>query len=142
MASTSHVRWEGTVAEGKGHIETGTGTVDADYTAAGRFGDGGGTNPEELMAASHAACFSMALTLILENGGHTPESVDTDAKVYLKKDGEGFTIHKIDLATVGTVPGIDEAAFVEAAETAKAVCPVSKALAGVGEITLEAKLAG
>ncbi|MCB0865583.1 MAG: OsmC family peroxiredoxin [Solirubrobacterales bacterium] len=142
MASTSHVRWEGTVAEGKGHIETGTGTVDADYTAAGRFGDGGGTNPEELMAASHAACFSMALTLILENGGHKPESVDTDAKVYLKKDGEGFTIHKIDLATVGTVPGIDEAAFVEAAETAKAVCPVSKALAGVGEITLEAKLAG
>ena len=142
MASTGHVRWEGTVAEGKGHIETGTGTVDADYTAAGRFGDGGGTNPEELMAASHAACFSMALTLILENGGHTPESVDTDAKVYLKKDGEGFTIHKIDLATVGTVPGIDEAAFVEAAETAKAVCPVSKALAGVGEITLEAKLAG
>lgn len=142
MASTSHVRWEGTVAEGKGHIETGTGTVDADYTAAGRFGDGGGTNPEELMAASHAACFSMALTLILENGGHTPESVDTDAKVYLKKDGEGFTIHKIDLATVGTVPGIDEAAFVEAAETAKAVCPVSKALAGVGEITLEAKLVG
>ena len=142
MASTSHVRWEGTVAEGKGHIETGTGTVDADYTAAGRFGDGGGTNPEELMAASHAACFSMALTLILENGGHKPESVDTDAKVYLKNDGEGFTIHKIDLATVGTVPGIDEAAFVEAAETAKAVCPVSKALAGVGEITLEAKLAG
>lgn len=141
MPSTSHVRWEGSVAEGKGHIETGTGTVDADYTAAGRFGDGGGTNPEELMAASHASCFSMALTLILGNAGHEPESVETDAKVYLKRDGEGFTIHKIELSTVGTVAGIDEAEFVEHAETAKAVCPVSKALSGVGEITLEAKLA-
>ncbi|MFN8151493.1 MAG: OsmC family peroxiredoxin [Solirubrobacterales bacterium] len=140
MASTSHVKWEGTVADGKGHIETGSGAVDADYTAAGRFGDGGGTNPEELMAASHAACFSMALTLILGNAGHEPESVETDAKVYLKRDGEGFTIHKIELSTVGTVPGIDEAEFVEHAETAKANCPISKALAGVGEIALEAKL--
>lgn len=141
MASTSHVKWEGTVADGKGHIETGSGAVDADYTAAGRFGDGGGTNPEELVAASHAACFSMALTLILGNAGHDPASVETDAKVYLRKQGEGFEIHKIDLSTVGTVPGIEEAEFVEHAETAKAVCPISKALAGVGEITLDAKLA-
>lgn len=142
MPSTSHVKWEGSVAEGKGHIDTGSGALSADYTAAGRFGDGGGTNPEELMAASHAACFSMALTLILGNAGHEPESVETDASVYLKREGEGFTIHKIELSTVGTVPGIDEAEFAEHAETAKAACPVSKALSGVGEITLEAKLAG
>ncbi len=141
MASTSHVVWEGGIEEGKGHIGTGSGEVDADYTAAGRFADAGGTTPEELIAAAHAACFSMALSLVLGNAGHAPESVETDAKVYIRRQGEGFEIHKIELATVGTVPGIDEAEFVAQAETAKAVCPVSKALAGVGEVTLEAKLA-
>ncbi len=141
MASTSHVIWEGSVEEGKGHIGTGSGTVDADYTAAGRFADGGGTNPEELIAAAHAACFSMALSLVLGNAGIVPDSIDTNAKAYIRKQGDGFEIHKIELATVGTVPGIDEAEFVKQAETAKAVCPVSKALAGVGEVTLEAKLA-
>ncbi len=142
MASTSHVIWEGSVADGKGHIGTGTGVVDADYTAAGRFADGGGTNPEELIAAAHAACFSMALSLVLGNAGHEPESVETDARVHLRQQGEGFEIHKIELATVGRVPGIDEAEFAAQAETAKQVCPVGKALAGVGEVTLEAKLEG
>ena len=140
MASTSHVKWEGTVADGKGHIETGSGAVDADYTAAGRFGDGGGTNPEELMAASHAACFSMALTLILGNAGHEPESVETDAVVTLRMIDGAPTITAIALKVVGTVPGIDEQAFSEHAEAAKAGCPVSRALSGVPEITLDAHL--
>ena len=141
MASTSHVKWTGTVQDGQGHIDTGSGALTADYTAAGRFGDGGGTNPEELLAASHAACFSMALTLFLENAGKSPESVETDANVYLKKDGEGFTIHKIELSTVATVPDTDDAEFQELATGAKENCPISKALASVGEITLDAKLA-
>ena len=93
------------------------------------------------MAASHAACFSMALTLILGEAGHDPQSVETDAKVTLKKDGEGFTISKIELSTVGTVPGISEEDFIGHAEEAKKGCPISKALASVPEITLEATLA-
>jgi lipoyl-dependent peroxiredoxin len=141
MASTSHVKWTGSTMEGSGHIDTGTGAFSGDYTASGRFGDGAGTNPEELMAASHASCFTMALSLILGQGGHDPESLETDAKVYLRKQGEGYEIHKIELETVGTVPGVDEAGFKEAAEAAKANCPVSKALAGVGEISLTARLA-
>lgn len=141
MASTSHVKWTGDLKGGEGQIETGSGSVSGTYSAASRFSDGTGTNPEELLAASHAACFSMALTLILGEAGHDSESVETDAKVYLRKQGEGFEIHKIELETVGTVPGITEQDFREHAETAKAQCPLSKALASVPEITLEAKLA-
>ncbi len=141
MASTSHVKWTGSVADGEGQIDTGTGAFSVPYTAAGRFGDGGGTSPEELMAASHASCFSMALTLFMNNAGYEPESVETDAKVYLKKDGEGFTIHKIELETVATVSGLEDDEFQELAKGAKENCPVSKALASVGEISLDAKLA-
>ncbi len=120
-------------AERRGHIDTGTGVVAGKYTAASRFGDGKGTNPEELLGAAHAACFSMALTLILGEAGHEPESVETEAKVYLRRTDTGFEIHKIDLETVGTVPGISEDEFRKHAEVAKAVCPVSKALAGAGD---------
>lgn len=143
MASTSHVKWTGDLREGEGQIDTGTGAVSgARYSAAGRFGDGKGTNPEELLAAAHAACFSMALALILGEAGHDPQSVETDAKVYLRKQGEGFEIHKIELETVGTVgEDISEDDFREHAEMAKRECPLSKALASVPEITLEAKLA-
>lgn len=141
MPSTSHVRWEGSLTGGKGHIETGSGTVSADYTTAGRFEGAGGTNPEELIAAAHAACYSMAMALVLGEAGHELESVETDANVYIRKQGDDIEIHKIELSTVGSVPGIDEATFAELAETVKNVCPVSKALAGVGEVTLQAKLA-
>lgn len=141
MASTGHVKWTGNLREGEGKIDTGSGAVSGSYSAASRFSDGKGTNPEELLAAAHAACFSMALTLVLGEAGHDPQSVETDAKVYLRKQGEGFEIHKIELETVGTVPGITEEDFIGHAETAKKGCPVSRALASVPEITLEAKLA-
>jgi len=142
MASTAHVKWTGDLEGGSGSIDVGSGAIsDSTYSAASRFSDGEGTNPEELLGASHAACFSMALTLILGQAGHDSQSVETDAKVTLKKEGEGFTISKIALSTLGDVPGISEEDFVGHAETAKEVCPISKALASVPEITLEAKLA-
>lgn len=141
MASTANVKWTGDLQGGEGEITTGSGTVGGTYSAASRFGDGKGTNPEELIAAAHAACFSMALTLAIGDAGHTPESVETDAKVVLKKVDDGFEIPRIELSTVGTVPGLDDEEFQKLAELAKVNCPVSKALTGP-EIKLEAKLAG
>jgi osmotically inducible protein OsmC len=110
------------------------------YSYQSRFEEGGGTNPEELVAAAHASCFSMFLAAVLSQGGNTADSVKTEAKVQILKDGEGFTVTKIDLTTVGRVPGIDDAAFQEAARVAKANCPISKALGAVREINLDARL--
>jgi osmotically inducible protein OsmC len=141
MAATADAKWTGSLTEGRGEIGSGTGAVKGTYTAASRFGDGEGTNPEELIAAAHAACFSMALSLVLGEAGHEPESVETNAKVSLKKVDDGYEVHRIDLSTVGTVPGISEDEFKEHAEAAKQGCPISKALASVPEINLEAKLA-
>jgi osmotically inducible protein OsmC len=132
--------WKGDLESGSGSFEGASGKLAGEYSAGSRFGDSGGTNPEELIAASHASCFSMALSLVLGQGGNPPESIRTEAKVQLLKDGEGFAIKKIDLVTVARVPGIDDAAFQEAAQGAKAGCPISKALAGVPEITLDATL--
>lgn len=140
MAAIGHAKWTGDLEGGSGSIDSGSGAVTGEYTVASRFGDGEGTNPEELLGAAHAACFSMALTLILGTAGHKSESVETEAKVYLRRQDEGFEIHKIALSTVGTVPGIDEEEFVKLAGVAKENCPVSKALSAP-EITLEAKLA-
>ncbi len=142
MAATSHVRWSGDLEGGEGKFETGSGAVSGTYSAATRFGDEPGTNPEELIAASHASCFSMALTLVIGTAGHTPRSVETDAKVYIRREGEGFAIHRIDLATVVDAEGLDDEELQRLAGAAKEGCPVSKALAGVPEINLEAKLAG
>ncbi len=142
MPSTSHVEWTGSLMEGSGTIESTTGSVSATYEANSRFGGGTGTNPEELLAAAHASCFSMALALVLDRAGHETQSIETDAHVYLRKQGAGYEIHKIELETAATVPGISEEDFREHAETAKRGCPVSKALASVPEITVEAKLAG
>ena len=134
-------------AEWKGDVRTGTGTftagdtISGGYTYKSRFEDGPGSNPEQLIAAAHAACFSMALSNLLAQAGHPPEAVHTDATVTLRRVDDAPTITKIALVTVGRVPGIDEAAFVEHAQAAKAGCPVSRALAGVPEITLEASLA-
>ena len=134
-------------AEWKGDLPTGAGTftagdsISGGYTFKSRFEDGPGSNPEQLIAAAHAACFSMALSNILAQAGSPPDSVQTDATVTLRPVDGKPTIAKIALVTVGRVPGLDEAAFVEHAKTAKAGCPVSRALAAVPEITLEASLA-
>ena len=134
-------------AEWKGDIPTGTGTftagdsISGGYTYKSRFEDGPGSNPEQLIAAAHAACFSMALSSILAKAGHPPASVHTDATVTLRLVDGTPTITKIALVTVGQVPGVDQTAFIEHANAAKAGCPVSRALAGVPEITLEASLA-
>ena len=133
-------------AEWKGDVPTGTGTftagdsISGGYTFKSRFEDGPGSNPEQLIAAAHASCFSMALSNLLAQAGHPPDSVQTEATVTLRPVDGAPTITKIALVTVGRVPGIDEAAFVEHALAAKAGCPVSRALAGVPEITLEASL--
>jgi lipoyl-dependent peroxiredoxin len=133
-------------AEWKGGLQTGTGTFTAGdsigggYTFKSRFEDGPGSNPEQLIAAAHAACFSMALSAALERAGTPVESVQTDASVTLRLVDGAPAITKIELVTRGRVPGIDEATFVKAAEGAKAGCPVSKALAGVPDITVEASL--
>ena len=120
----------------------GDGAWRGEYSAASRFGDGEGTNPEELLAAAHAACFSMALSNILAGHGHEPRSVETAARVHLRNVDGVPTIQRIDLDTVGDVASIDEDHFREHAEEAKAGCPVSRALGGVEELALTARLAG
>src|ERR1700710_1911017 len=133
-------------AEWKGDVPTGTGTfaagdtITGGYTFKSRFEDGPGSNPEQLIAAAHASCFSMALSNLLAQGGNPPDSIKTDATVTLRRVDDKTTITKIELVTVGQVPGIDEATFIEKAEAAKAGCPVSRALAAVEEITLKASL--
>ena len=138
-ARTANARWEGGLKDGKGSMRLGGGAFEGQYSFSSRFEDGVGTNPEELIAAAHAGCFSMALSNGLAKAGHTPTRVDTTASVNLDKTDAGFGITRIDLRTEAEVPGMDKAAFKEQAETAKANCPVSKALAAV-EITLDATL--
>jgi osmotically inducible protein OsmC len=131
--------WEGNLKKGKGKMKFGSGAFEGSYSFASRFEQGPGTNPEELIGAAHAGCFSMALSMILEMAGYVPESIHTVARVHIDKAGEGFKITTIELETEGRVPGIDEKTFREKAEDAKKGCPVSVALAGV-EIKLQAKL--
>jgi osmotically inducible protein OsmC len=133
--------WKGDVPTGSGTFTAGD-TISGEYSFKSRFEDGPGANPEQLIAAAHASCFSMALSNILAEAGTPPDSVKTDATVTLRFVDGAPTISKIELVTVGTVPGIAEAAFQEHAAAAKAGCPVSRALASVPEITLEASLAG
>jgi lipoyl-dependent peroxiredoxin len=134
-------------AEWKGDVPTGTGTftagdtISGEYSYKSRFEDGPGANPEQLIAAAHASCFSMALSNLLAQAGTPPDSVHTDATVTLRLVDGAPTITAIALVTVGRVPGIDDAGFQEKAAAAKAGCPVSRALSGVPEITLEASLA-
>ncbi len=134
-------------AEWKGDVPTGTGTftagdtISGEYSYKSRFEDGPGANPEQLIAAAHASCFSMALSNLLAQAGTPPESVHTDATVTLRLVDGAPTITAIALATVGRVPGLDDAGFQEQAAAAEVGCPVSKALAGVPDITLVATLA-
>ena len=132
--------WKGDLPNGAGTFSAESGEVGGDYSFESRFGQGGASNPEELIAAAHASCFSMALSLILSEGGNEPESINTEAKVDIDREGEGFAFKKIALSTVGRVPGIDDAGFQQAAAAAKDNCPVSKALAAVPEISLDARL--
>ncbi|MEZ5123240.1 MAG: OsmC family protein [Solirubrobacterales bacterium] len=133
-------------AEWKGDLRNGTGTftagdsISGDYSFKSRFEDGPGANPEQLIAGAHAACFSMALSNILAEAGSTPESVKTDATVTLRIVDGAPTITSIALRSVARVPGLDDATFQEHARAAKGGCPVSKALAGVQDISLDAKL--
>jgi lipoyl-dependent peroxiredoxin len=140
MPAKGTAQWTGDIQTGAGTFTAGD-SIKGGYTFKSRFEDGPGSNPEQLIAAAHASCFSMALSSLLGQAGHPPDSVETEATVTLRPVDGKPTITKIDLVTVGRVPGLEEAAFVEHALAAKAGCPVSRALAGVPEITLQASLA-
>jgi osmotically inducible protein OsmC len=129
--------WRGTLKEGEGHLKLESGVYEGPYTWASRFGEAGGTNPEELIGAAHAGCFAMFLSALLTNNNTPAEELRTTAKVHL---GEGPAISKIELHLEGRVPGLSPEKFEELAQEAKARCPISKALAGVPEVTLEARL--
>lgn len=142
MAAKGNAEWKGDLKGGSGTFTAGDGGIAGDYSFRTRFEDAPGANPEQLIAAAHAACFSMALSNILAQGGHEPESVTTEAVVSLGTTDQGPGIVKIALTTVGRVPGIDGDHFAEHAEEAKKGCPVSRALAAVPEITVDARLEG
>jgi len=137
---TAEATWNGDLPSGKGHMSVESGAFEGAFSFHSRFEDGDATNPEELIGAAHAGCYSMALSNMLAEAGHAPDSVETTAKVTLEMlDDGGPTITKIHLTTEGVVPGLDADGFQEFAEKAKVGCPVSKALAGPS-ITLDATL--
>jgi osmotically inducible protein OsmC len=136
----AEAEWNGNLAEGSGRLKVGSGAFDGPYSFKSRFEEGqSATNPEELLGAAHAGCFTMALTAQLSRAGITPALIHTGAKVKLEKVGEAFSITQIELETETEIPGIDDATFQKYAIDAKQNCPVSKALAGT-EIHLSAKL--
>ena len=139
---TASVHWEGPGKRGQGRISTETGALkEYPYGFASRFEDDRrGTNPEEILGAAHAACFTMAFSFACDSAGLATSDIDTQASVRLVKQGDGFLIDRIALTMLATVPGIDEAKFQEIAHAAKLACPLSKALASVPEITLTATL--
>jgi len=139
---TANARWEGGLQDGRGTMRMASGAYEGPYSFQSRFEEGDGTNPEELIAAAHAGCYSMALSGELGKAGHDPESVETEAIVHLEKVEAGFAIKRIELRTRVSAPGLDDAAFQEAAEAAKKGCPVSQALAAVESIEVEAELTG
>ncbi|MFI1992390.1 OsmC family protein [Actinoplanes sp. NPDC020271] len=134
-------RWEGNLTEGSGTVKTGKGGLQGNYSFKSRFEEGEGTNPEELIAAAHSGCFSMAFSKGLADAGFTPSSVETVAKVHMDKTDAGFGVSRIELETVGNVPGIDEATFQKIAADAKENCPISRLLSPGAAISLSAKLA-
>ncbi len=139
IKKTGSAYWHGSIRDGGGTISTQTGVLkEAPYGFKSRFEGGPGTNPEELIGAAHAGCFSMALSLILGEANLTADSIRTTATVSLDKDGDGFTIKAVHLDVTAKIPGADQAAFEKATAAAKAGCPVSKLLKA--EITMDAKL--
>ena len=139
MERTAEARWEGDLKTGKGQLKLGSGSFEGGYSFGTRFEDAAGTNPEELLGAAHAGCYSMALAAGLGRAGHTPKSIHTTATVKLEKTDAGFGITGIHLATRGDVPGLSDADFQKAAEDTRVGCIVSRALAAV-PTTLDAKL--
>ena len=133
--------WHGDLKSGDGTVTVGDSAWTGDYSFKSRFEEGEGTNPEELLAAAHAGCFSMALSLALSDDGHVPDDIRTTAKTTLRQQDGLPTITSIELETEGKVPGIDQDAFAQYAEKAKEGCVVSRALAGVGDMTVTARLA-
>lgn len=131
--------WQGNLKEGNGRLNVESGSLDAPYSFGSRFEEGTGTNPEELIGAAHAGCFSMALSGILSEAGHKPEKIETSAGVRLDKTEGGFTISEIELTVRATIPDIDDETFRKHADEAKRNCPVSRALTGV-KISLKAEL--
>jgi osmotically inducible protein OsmC len=140
MPAKGSAEWKGDLRSGSGTFTAGD-SIDGEYSFKSRFEDGPGANPEQLIAAAHASCFSMALAAALGDAGTPAESVRTNATVTLRFVDGAATITAVALSTVGSVPGIDEATFEAAAQVAKEGCPVSRALAGVPDITLDASLA-
>ncbi|HSH46303.1 MAG TPA: OsmC family protein [Longimicrobiales bacterium] len=136
---TANAEWQGKLKDGSGNMRFGSGAFDGAYSFASRFEEGEGTNPEELIGAAHAGCFSMALSGELAKAGHDPKRVKTEAKVHLGQVDGAPAITRIELETEGEVPGLDADEFRKLAEAAKSGCPVSKALAGV-DITVDARL--
>ncbi len=136
--------WSGNIKDGKGTISTASGALSSQpYGFNTRFEDAPGTNPEELIGAAHAGCFTMALSKVLvDQTGKEAEALDTTATVSMDREGDGFAVKKIHLQLKGRVPGIDAAAFMTAAEAAKANCPISKLLQGGAEITMDAEFEG
>jgi lipoyl-dependent peroxiredoxin len=139
VVRTSAAEWHGGVPDGGGTVSLGSGLFEGPYSFGSRFEEQPGTNPEELLGAAHASCFSMALSLLLSGAGFTPTQIKTLAKVSIERSGEGFAITHIGLVTEAEVPGIDADTFSVHAQAAKSGCPVSKALAAV-DISLEARL--
>lgn len=136
---TSVAEWNGRVPDGAGCVSLASGAFEGPYSFGSRFEEAAGTNPEELLGAAHASCFSMALSLLLTEAGYTPARIRTLAKVRIERSGNGFAITHIALATEGDVPGLDARTFAAHAEVARRSCPVSKALAAV-DISLSASL--
>ena len=139
MTRKAEARGEGDLKAGKGNIKLGSGAFEGPFSFATRFEGAQGTNPEELLGAAHAGCFSMALSLQLSNAGHVPTSVQTSATVHLEKGETGFSITRIDLVTRGVVPGCSPEKFKELAEATKTGCIVSRALSAV-PMTIDAQL--
>ncbi|HVZ77968.1 MAG TPA: OsmC family peroxiredoxin [Gemmatimonadaceae bacterium] len=139
MDRKAEARWNGGLKNGNGNVSLGSGSYSGPYSFISRFESGGGTNPEELLGAAHAGCYSMALSAALERAGHPATSVTTTATVHLTKGDAGFSISGIDLVTRGVVPGISDAEFRKLADDTKTGCIVSRALAAV-PMTLDAKL--
>jgi len=135
----SSAQWRGTLKAGQGTVKLGSGAFEGPYSFPSRFNSGAGANPEELIGAAHAGCFSMAFAMLLENAGYPATRVDTTAKVHLEPASGGFAITRIELITEAQVPGIADEVFQERAQAAKVSCPVSKALTGT-DITLVAQL--
>ncbi|WP_305788415.1 OsmC family protein [Symbioplanes lichenis] len=138
--SKASARWTGNLTEGSGTIKTGKGGITGNYSFKSRFEEGEGTNPEELIGAAHAGCFSMAFSKALSDAGFTPTSVDTIARVHLDKNDAGFGVTRIELETVGEVPGVDNDTFQKIAADAKENCPISRLLAPGAQISLHATL--